>query len=99
MADNPRKMLALSLRARGIELLDGLVSLVQAGQASFFNSDGSLKDYGTLERDYIVTSLMVAGGNASKAADMMGIGRATMSRKIREYGINLDKIKLEYSNP
>lgn len=41
----------------------------------------------SIERDAIVAALADAGGNKAKAATSLGISRATIYRKIREYGI------------
>jgi transcriptional regulator of acetoin/glycerol metabolism len=41
----------------------------------------------TVERDIIVRSLEDADGNKAKAAQLLGISRATIYRKIHEYGI------------
>ncbi|MEU1275661.1 GAF domain-containing protein [Streptomyces sp. NPDC005799] len=43
----------------------------------------------SLERDAIVRSLLDANGNKNKAALVLGVSRATIYRKIREYGIDL----------
>lgn len=43
----------------------------------------------SLERDTIVKSLTETGGNRSKAARAIGISRATIYRKINEYGIDI----------
>jgi transcriptional regulator of acetoin/glycerol metabolism len=40
-----------------------------------------------LERDAIVQSLLDTEGNKAKAAESVGMSRATIYRKIREYGI------------
>ena len=39
-----------------------------------------------VERDYIKSVLQVVGGNRAKAADALGIGTATLYRKLKEYG-------------
>jgi len=41
----------------------------------------------SMERDAIVRSLTDAGGNKLAAAGSLGMSRATIYRKIREYGI------------
>ena len=41
----------------------------------------------SLERDAIIQSLEDAGGNKSKAAQALGMSRATIYRKIHDYGI------------
>ncbi|MHC1562986.1 sigma-54-dependent Fis family transcriptional regulator [Actinomycetospora sp. C-140] len=41
----------------------------------------------TAERDLIVSALVEAGGNRSQAAAALGIGRATLYRRLRAFGI------------
>lgn len=43
----------------------------------------------SMERDAIVRSLLDAEGNKRQAAEALGMSRATIYRKIREYGIEL----------
>ncbi|MGW4072517.1 helix-turn-helix domain-containing protein [Streptomyces asiaticus] len=43
----------------------------------------------SLERDAIVRSLIDAKGNRSRAARALGVSRATIYRKIHDYGIDL----------
>ena len=40
-----------------------------------------------LERDCIVSALEEAGGNRSRAAEALGIGRATLYRRLRAFGL------------
>lgn len=47
----------------------------------------SLNRLEAIERDAIVQSLEDAGGNKSRAAQLLGMSRATIYRKIHEYGI------------
>ncbi|EHR50827.1 transcriptional activator of acetoin/glycerol metabolism [Saccharomonospora marina XMU15] len=49
----------------------------------------SLNRLESIERDAIVQSIEDAGGNKSKAAQLLGMSRATIYRKIHEYGIVL----------
>ena len=42
---------------------------------------------GPMERDAIVQSLLDCHGSKAKAAKSLGMSRATIYRKIREYGI------------
>jgi sigma-54 dependent transcriptional regulator, acetoin dehydrogenase operon transcriptional activator AcoR len=46
-----------------------------------------LNRYETIERDAIVRSLEDADGNKARAAKLLGISRATIYRKIHDYGI------------
>jgi transcriptional regulator of acetoin/glycerol metabolism len=43
----------------------------------------------SMERDAVVRSLLDAEGNKAKAASFLGMSRATIYRKIREYGIDI----------
>jgi DNA-binding NtrC family response regulator len=44
-----------------------------------------------LEREYILTTLERAGGNRSLAAEMLGIPRRTLYRRLADYGILADR--------
>jgi len=37
-----------------------------------------------VERDYIATALRASGGNRTKAAERLGIGAATLYRKLKQ---------------
>jgi DNA-binding NtrC family response regulator len=41
-----------------------------------------------VERDYITAVLRAAGGNRTKAAAMLGIGAATLYRKLKAYDLD-----------
>jgi transcriptional regulator of acetoin/glycerol metabolism len=43
-----------------------------------------------VERAAIVSALAAAKGNRTRAAGIAGIGRATLYRKMRAYGIDLE---------
>jgi len=43
-----------------------------------------------VERDALVRALAEAGGNRTRAAEIAGIGRATLYRKMRSYGLDLE---------
>ena len=43
-----------------------------------------------VERTAIVRALTDAGGNRTRAAELAGIGRATLYRKIRAYGLDAE---------
>ena len=50
------------------------------------NSDISLED---AEKIIIMQNLSANKGNKSKTADILGIGRKTLHRKLNEYGLEL----------
>lgn len=43
----------------------------------------------SMERDAIVSALAEAGGNRSRAAELLGMGRTTLYRKLRALGIDI----------
>jgi transcriptional regulator of acetoin/glycerol metabolism len=45
----------------------------------------------SMERDAIVRALLDAEGNKARAADALGMSRATIYRKIRDYGIDVPR--------
>jgi DNA-binding NtrC family response regulator len=49
----------------------------------------SLPTMENMERDLIVKALRECGGNKGRAADMLGVGRKTIYRKIKKYNITL----------
>ncbi len=58
---------------------------------SFATSDGERSDHKTwasLERDMIIEALLKNKGRRNKAADMLGWGRSTLWRKMKQYKID-----------
>lgn len=51
------------------------------------SSSGSMQSLADLERQAIETALVQARGNRSLVAQRLGIGRTTLYRKLKEYGI------------
>ncbi|MFQ5646315.1 MAG: sigma 54-interacting transcriptional regulator [bacterium] len=47
----------------------------------------SFKTLGDIEKQHIVSALIETGGNKSKAASLLDIGRATLYEKLKSYGI------------
>jgi two-component system response regulator AtoC len=59
--------------------------------ASFVKSNserGSQKTWASFERDMIIEALVKTKGRRNKAADMLGWGRSTLWRKIKQYKID-----------
>ncbi|HVY52130.1 MAG TPA: sigma-54 dependent transcriptional regulator [Devosia sp.] len=66
---------------------------VQAREAvadRFLDSDGDIRPLELLERELIEFALKRYGGRMSKVARALGIGRSTLYRKLRDYGLDAD---------
>lgn len=57
------------------------------------NMNHSLQTMNEIKVEAIRVALLKARGNASKAAEMLQIGRATLYRKIKEFGVNLESMR------
>ncbi|HEY0687880.1 MAG TPA: helix-turn-helix domain-containing protein [Kribbella sp.] len=80
-----RVLLRISQRRRaGVIELDDLPGECRA------TSRRRLTQLESLERDAVVKALVIHRGNKDKAASDLGMSRATIYRKIRDYGIVLD---------
>jgi two-component system NtrC family response regulator len=45
---------------------------------------------GEMERDAIRATLVQTAGNMTLAAKLLGIGRRTLQRKVKEFGIDIE---------
>jgi DNA-binding NtrC family response regulator len=54
----------------------------------FLDASGEVAALSTVERELIVFALKRYGGRMSKVARALGIGRSTLYRKLREYGLD-----------
>jgi DNA-binding NtrC family response regulator len=45
---------------------------------------GAIRTLAEVERDYIAAALRASGGNRAKAAESLGIGAATLYRKLKQ---------------
>jgi DNA-binding NtrC family response regulator len=59
-----------------------------AGRAASIVADASRRQVSlrNLEREYILEILRQVGGNKSRAAEILGLDRKTLYRKLEEYG-------------
>jgi transcriptional regulator with PAS, ATPase and Fis domain len=48
---------------------------------------GPVRALGQIEKDYILAVLDLNGGNQTRAAEQLGIGSATLYRKLKTYGV------------
>jgi DNA-binding NtrC family response regulator len=49
--------------------------------------DGEVRPLAEVERDYIAAALRASGGNRAKAAARLGIGAATLYRKLKQTSV------------
>jgi hypothetical protein len=80
-----RVLLRISQRRRA-----GVIELVHLPGECLATSRRRLTQLESLERDAVVKALVIHRGNKDKAASDLGMSRATIYRKIRDYGIVLD---------
>ena len=67
-----------------------LEELLEYGQKhGFFNADGEMISYDSLQRGYITYLLDICKGEVSEASSISGISSQTLYRKIKKYKIPL----------
>ena len=86
VAELTRVLAGLPDEARG-----GLIQTKELPDSMRETPRYSLSRYEQGERDSIVSALQEAGGNKARAADILGIGRTTLYRKMRSLKINADE--------
>jgi len=85
----------LSARAWGkaqIDVDDLPPGLRMVGLNTRVGANAYAREQSELERAQIIKALREAGGTISAAAKLMSIGRNTLARKIREYGIERESL-------
>lgn len=60
----------------------------ETGQLPAFNKDGDVRQLAEIEAEMIRLALLRYGGRMSMVARKLGIGRSTLYRKLREFGIS-----------
>ena len=76
--------------------LEGLSHVIERHLHDYFEAHTSMPPLSGLytillqefERPLLTVTLKAAGGNQKKAADILGINRNTLKRKLDEYGID-----------
>jgi DNA-binding NtrC family response regulator len=63
--------------------VDDLPPEIGAGPAAL-PASGDVRPLADVEREYIAAALRASGGNRAKAAESLGIGVATLYRKLKQ---------------
>jgi DNA-binding NtrC family response regulator len=53
---------------------------------------GAVRRLAEVEKEYIVSALELNAGNQTRTAEQLGIGSATLYRKLKSYGLIADKV-------
>ena len=64
-----------------------VIEASQAAPVAIFDSEGHLRQLEQVERDLIELAIDHYAGHMSEVARRLGIGRSTLYRKLREYGL------------
>jgi two-component system, NtrC family, response regulator HydG len=73
-------------RGRRVELAD-LPEEIRQAVSSPVVTKGSVRPLETIEKEYILDVLRLLDGNQTRAAQQLGIGSATLYRKLKSYGL------------
>lgn len=60
---------------------------------------GTVRLLDDVEKEYILAALEVNGGNQTRTAEQLGIGSATMYRKLKSYGLSGGQLAVERRSP
>jgi transcriptional regulator of acetoin/glycerol metabolism len=74
-----------------VEVSDLPDDLRQAARAE----PGAVRLLDDVEKDYILAALAINGGNQTHTATQLGIGSATLYRKLKRYGVTAVRLRGE----
>src|SRR6476469_7593728 len=60
---------------------------------------GTVRLLDDVEKEYILAALEVNGGNQTRTAEQLGIGSATMYRKLKSYGLSSGQLAVDRRSP
>jgi DNA-binding NtrC family response regulator len=89
--ENAMERAAALARGSRIELEDLPEDVRQALPATTA-TEGAVRRLAEIEREYIVSALEHNAGNQTRTAEQLGIGSATLYRKLKSYGLIPDKL-------
>lgn len=71
-----------------LNALPAALSRQSAGNGAVLDPEGPFATLEEMEKRHVRKALEFAGGNRSQAADLLGIGRKTLYRKLKEYDLS-----------
>ena len=86
--ENILQRAAAICKGRVIRVGDLPSDLVELELHTYKRPEGSLMTLNELEQDYIAHVLKITGGVRTKAAEILGIDRASLWRKMKRYGLH-----------
>ncbi len=82
--------------ARGARVeFEDLPEEIRQAFAPAVATPGAVRPLEEIERDYILAALALNGGNQTHTAQLLKIGSATMSRKLKRYGVRARRAKVD----
>lgn len=82
-----RQVIGRSYALADTDILRGDDIILGARATAAHHPNTVTKSLAAVEREHIAAVLELVGGRKSKAADLLGIGRDTLRRKVRVYGL------------
>lgn len=82
--------------ARGSRVeLDDLPEEIRQAVPKPMVTEGKVRLLGDIEKDYILAALQLNAGNQARTAEQLGIGSATLYRKLKSYGLRGPNVAFE----
>jgi transcriptional regulator with PAS, ATPase and Fis domain len=81
----------VAVQASGLEIQPSQISAAMTGSPAALRQTASMPvgNLDSMEEQMIIRALERSGGHRAQAADQLGISRRTLSRKLKEYNINV----------
>jgi PAS domain S-box-containing protein len=81
----------VAVQANGLEIQPSQISAAMTGSPAALRQTASMPvgNLDSMEEQMIIRALERSGGHRAQAADQLGISRRTLSRKLKEYNINV----------
>jgi DNA-binding NtrC family response regulator len=97
--ENAMERLVVLARAGRADLEDLPEEVRQAPPAALDPLAGRVPTLEAMEREYILAVLALNAGNQTRTAEQLGIGSATLYRKLRRYGVTRSRMPAAVAEP